>query len=596
MNPQETQQVVARDEKWVPSTERVKISSTNVRLETTMQQKEETFQVVIEVIKNSTCFKAFTITTKVPEIFMQQFLYTIKKVKDSESYEFLLANKKCIVDADVFRKIPNICPRVEGEELRYKMMMLLSPSLLTLDTKIDHKKERKSRRKTIPFPQFTKVIINHFLSQHKSLSKLQFQHYHTMKDDGIVRRLKFVRIKEDYQEYRRPIPDMMLNDKIKQSESYQMFIKYSSGRILPKKSRGKGSQGNKTADVSQESVDVSKESESKPAKKNTISKRTGRIPGVPDESIVISATSHEGTSTKPGVPDKEKVISEANVFLKWGSENQSEHFDDSQLNFDDKEMKDKDDESYKYKTLVRKDEDEEMTNAEVKESGNGDEENTDAAKTDAEKTKEVKDDAKKAELPPTSSSLSVSSVAKLENDVSELKKIDHSIKALATLKSQVPTVVVQYLRSKIDDDLQKVLQRYTADIIQKYSMKPAPESSKIQKPTIDLEQESEKSASEIRKIKKEQAEKQKIPIKNHKRQHDDDDDDDDNEDPSVDQTREPIEELIVEVVMDDAFNTAGEYVVRDDDKLHDTSKPKTNKTPNQDWFKQPPWPPNPNPE
>ncbi|GKA63544.1 retrovirus-related pol polyprotein from transposon TNT 1-94 [Tanacetum coccineum] len=97
MNPQETQQVVARDEKWVPSIERVKISSTNVRLETTVQQKEETFQVVIDVIKNSTCFKAFTITAKVPKIFMQQFWYTIKKVKDSDSYEFLLANKKCIV-------------------------------------------------------------------------------------------------------------------------------------------------------------------------------------------------------------------------------------------------------------------------------------------------------------------------------------------------------------------------------------------------------------------------------------------------------------------------------------------------------------------
>ncbi|GJW49065.1 hypothetical protein Tco_0090416 [Tanacetum coccineum] len=47
---------------------------------------------------------------------MQQFWYTIKKVKDSESYEFLLANKKCIVDAEVFRKILDICPRVEGEE------------------------------------------------------------------------------------------------------------------------------------------------------------------------------------------------------------------------------------------------------------------------------------------------------------------------------------------------------------------------------------------------------------------------------------------------------------------------------------------------
>ncbi|GKE18895.1 hypothetical protein Tco_1426472, partial [Tanacetum coccineum] len=61
-------------------------------------------------------FKAFTISADVPEIFMQQLWYTIKKVKDSESYEFLLANKKCIVDAEVFRKILDICPRVEGEE------------------------------------------------------------------------------------------------------------------------------------------------------------------------------------------------------------------------------------------------------------------------------------------------------------------------------------------------------------------------------------------------------------------------------------------------------------------------------------------------
>ncbi|GKE80833.1 hypothetical protein Tco_1550833, partial [Tanacetum coccineum] len=119
MNPQETQQVAARDEKWIPSAERVKISSTNIRLETTMPQKEETFQVVIDIIKNSTCFKAFTIFANVLEIFMQQFWYTIKKVQDTYSYEFLLANKKCIVNAKVFRTILNICPRVEGEDFTY---------------------------------------------------------------------------------------------------------------------------------------------------------------------------------------------------------------------------------------------------------------------------------------------------------------------------------------------------------------------------------------------------------------------------------------------------------------------------------------------
>ncbi|GJZ90304.1 retrovirus-related pol polyprotein from transposon TNT 1-94 [Tanacetum coccineum] len=246
INPQETQQLIARNEKWVPFTERVKISPTNVRLETTMHQKKETFQVIIDVIKNSTCFKAFTISVKVPEIFMQQFWYTVKKVKDTKSYKFLLANKRCVVDAEVIRMILDICPRVEGEEflkvqdddatltflidLGYKGPLHKHLSMKTASNdklrksridilwgmfykknvdypeliwedfafQIDHRMEKKSRRETMPFPRFTKVIINHFLPQHKSLFKLKFQHYHTIKDDGVVKRLKFVRIGEDY--------------------------------------------------------------------------------------------------------------------------------------------------------------------------------------------------------------------------------------------------------------------------------------------------------------------------------------------------------------------------------------------------------------
>ncbi|GJZ51229.1 retrovirus-related pol polyprotein from transposon TNT 1-94 [Tanacetum coccineum] len=50
--------------------------------------KEETFQVIIDVIKNSTCFKAFTISAEVHEFFMQQFWYTIKKIQGVEGEEF----------------------------------------------------------------------------------------------------------------------------------------------------------------------------------------------------------------------------------------------------------------------------------------------------------------------------------------------------------------------------------------------------------------------------------------------------------------------------------------------------------------------------
>ncbi|GKD42286.1 hypothetical protein Tco_1266931, partial [Tanacetum coccineum] len=142
----------------------------------------------------------------------------------------------------------------------------------------------------------------------------------------------------------------------------------------------------------------------------------------------------EGTGTKPGVPDEEKVTSEANFILKWGFKQESKYSkedqsDDEEVDWiysnegdekkddadDDKsidlEMTDDEeteDEFVHGDEQVNDDEDEEMTNAEVENFRNGDEENTDAAKTDAEKTEEVKDDANKAELPPTSSSLSVS--------------------------------------------------------------------------------------------------------------------------------------------------------------------------------------------
>ncbi|GKC10731.1 hypothetical protein Tco_1007513 [Tanacetum coccineum] len=248
MNPQETQQVDARDEKWVPSSERVKISSTNIRLETTVPQKEETFQVVIEIIKNSTCFKAFTISADVREIFMQQFWYTIKKVQGTDPYEFLLDNKKCTINAEVSRTILNICPRVEGVyftivpyddttltfliDLGYKgplnRVNVDYPELIWKDFayQIDHRKEKRSRRK-------------------------------------------------EYQEYGLTIPDVMLTNAIQCLESYQMFIKYSTNQIPPKKSRGKGSKGKKTAEESQETVNVSEESEPKPepAKKKTSGKR-----------------------------------------------------------------------------------------------------------------------------------------------------------------------------------------------------------------------------------------------------------------------------------------------------------------------------------
>ncbi|GJS49805.1 hypothetical protein Tco_0599926 [Tanacetum coccineum] len=87
-------------------------------------------------------------------------------------------------------------------------------------------------------------------------------------------------------------------------------------------------------------------------------------------------------------------------------------------------------------------------------------------------------------------------VARLEQEMSEVKKTNHSADVLASIKSQVPTVVDKYLGTKFDDALLKILERHTADLIEKYSALPGPESIK--------NQESEKSPKEIIRIKREQ--------------------------------------------------------------------------------------------
>ncbi|GJR24424.1 hypothetical protein Tco_0972951 [Tanacetum coccineum] len=56
--------------------------------------------------------------------------------------------------------------------------------------------------------------------------------------------------------------------------------------------------------------------------------------------------------------------------------------------------------------------------------------------------------------------------------------------------------------------------------------------------------------------------------------------------------KEPVEEHIAEVVMDDASDD----VVHDDDQPQDVSESKTTKIPNPNWFMQPPRPPTPDPE
>ncbi|GKC47320.1 hypothetical protein Tco_1065042 [Tanacetum coccineum] len=277
-----------------------------------------------------------------------------------------------------------------------------------------------------------------------------------------------------------------------------MFIKYSTSQIPPKKSRGKGLQGNKSTDTHMADVVMSEESNPEPSRKKTSTKRRFRT--------------ESEYSKEDQFDEEEKDVKEGDV-----DDEGDDHISDIQdTDNEDDETEFDEDKIYMYRYH----------------------------KAELKRLQEVKDVAKKTELPPTSSSLSVSlgfgdlflklssdfsssslsvssgfgdqflklssdsslvstvkdttdaeinsllklRVAKLEKDVFDLKKLYLSVEALVALRTEVPSVVDNYLGSK-----------------------KIHKSPKKQTPIVDLEQELEKTPSEILKIKKEQAEKQKMP-------------------------------------------------------------------------------------
>ncbi|GKE13881.1 hypothetical protein Tco_1421458 [Tanacetum coccineum] len=85
--------------------------------------------------------------------------------------------------------------------------------------------------------QFTKAIIQHFISKDKSISIRNRLFMHTVQDDSVLGFLRFVSKIEEYQVYKALIPAGMTNKKMLNSIAYKTYLTYATGASTPKKAR-----------------------------------------------------------------------------------------------------------------------------------------------------------------------------------------------------------------------------------------------------------------------------------------------------------------------------------------------------------------------
>ncbi|GJW13357.1 hypothetical protein Tco_0017490 [Tanacetum coccineum] len=385
MNPQETLRATARDEKWVPSAERVKVSSTNIRLETIVPQKEETFQ------------------------------YTIKNVSDIDSSEFLLANKKCTVNPEVFRTILDICPRVEGVDfvdvpdddtaltflidLGYKGEDYQEYGLAIPDVMLTNgKKDVDDSQETIDVLEESEPELEP--AKNKTDSRRVVKKKVTLSaDDSIISddpdaALELAKsISQTEAEAARKVQAThvrIVTESVTKSRKKKFGGRSSKSLVIqdtlsaPKskpvisKAKIKGSPSltlteQEAANIMQALKESKKTSRRLPGNKGS-NEGTGTIPGVPDESTVISATFSEGTGVKLGFPDEDKDITKEKDDKDGDADDEGDdHVSDTQdANDEDVETESDEDGVYKYKIRVRNDKDEEMKDTEVERFDKGD--------------------------------------------------------------------------------------------------------------------------------------------------------------------------------------------------------------------------------
>nr|GEW71544.1 hypothetical protein [Tanacetum cinerariifolium] len=408
-------QQVALDEALVSIDDQVKIVSCNMRIDPNTKQKEATYQVVLDILMLSPCYKAILITADVPQIYMQQFWFTITKIKNS-SYLFQLNNKKFEIGVELFCEILYICPRLPNNEFMappphdvlVSFFKQLDAYLTYLALSIGTEVPKKGRRKG-------KGLMGKKATITPSKKGSITAHDNLILDTDVALKLgeSISRNKAKEQEKARRV-----------YESYELTERATSDEV----SNEEGSEGD--AEII-----------------SNVDERTDA-----DKEVAKSDKVDEGNNDDQEIYDDEKV------------------HDDGEKHDDDEVA------------------DEEMADEETMDSEKANEEMADTEKDDAEKIEEEKVDDEQArddqtakddqagalisvtqkekhELPPSSSSLSLSSnyvllrLFELKRKVEALSKFDHSKVIYNEVKNQLPKSILDFIESRMESMKENLFKR-----------------------------------------------------------------------------------------------------------------------------------------
>ncbi|GJX72229.1 hypothetical protein Tco_0309400 [Tanacetum coccineum] len=250
--------------KWVP------VGKSNYVLDVLKSQRNPIFKFVVAILKNTNFFRAFTASSSIPAIYIQQFWDTMRYDSTTGIYSCQLDEQWFNLHKDILRDAlqitpindnnPFVAPPSSDAVIEYvntlgypctlrnvsamsvndlyqpwrailsMINMCLTEFVQSIQTFLTDKKrltmasrgKKKSTPLLIPSIRFTKLIIHHLKTKHnihpRTGSPLHYSH-----EDNVLGTLRSVG-KDGREVFGMPIPDALLTDAIKRAPYYGGYL------------------------------------------------------------------------------------------------------------------------------------------------------------------------------------------------------------------------------------------------------------------------------------------------------------------------------------------------------------------------------------
>ncbi|GJS24416.1 hypothetical protein Tco_0453048 [Tanacetum coccineum] len=209
---QQQQRDVPQDQ-LCPPNKRFELMDANKMFDLVNLQFPNKSKILANILINHPLRLSIVGFASVPWIYISQFWHTLKEDRSKYPFKFSLGTKVLTMNVADFRRIFQLPQAIHNNHAGFvdpptfgQMVQFFCHNLANL----------------IPYPRFTKIIIDYYMTENLDISHTIHDNYHIVQNDDLVKNIFNSGKNKDGAGMK--IPDWMLTEAMKLTDHYKMYV------------------------------------------------------------------------------------------------------------------------------------------------------------------------------------------------------------------------------------------------------------------------------------------------------------------------------------------------------------------------------------